>query len=148
MSFSEVITCRTIFILCVSVLGLSTGFWHHINKEQTEKYEKVSVEFEGKPVEQETVETVAEGIRAPRYEQGILRSLVLAEKATWVKGEDVKLIKPTIYEFGQDGRTVTCLVRGDYGFMTINEATRVLTSIRMYGNVSLKRNGLKQPKTD
>lgn len=148
MLFREVITIRSVFVLCMFAFGLSTGFWYHINKKPTEESEKVLVEVEHSSVEQKPRVTIIEGIRIPQYEQGVLKSLIFAEKATWVKGEDVKLVKPRLYEFGSDGITVTSLVKGDYGFITIDDVTKALKSFRMSGNVSLKRTGLNEPKKD
>ena len=81
-------------------------------------------------------------MRWPSYNQsnGLLESELKAEQATIPDGMagKIDLIKPKLYRYSADGKTVINLVMGDFGELYIDPSKGqegMLQSVRIWGNV-------------
>ncbi|MBD3406194.1 MAG: hypothetical protein GF411_08800 [Candidatus Lokiarchaeota archaeon] len=162
MKFKEIITYKSIFLLCCALAGCVTGFWWH-TKQQDEwdrKYDEMDDIIDDiKKLKDsdnnhkewvpsnDVPDSIMEKVRMPIFRRGECIAEVMADSMRYpsVDSGMVYMVKPHIKRYTTDGHLIMELW-GDCGNAKIDDVNDGnISNIKVSGNTRMNRYAVRNP---
>jgi hypothetical protein len=139
---------RFFFLLVVSIVGVSYGFYYHTThskiaiKMDNEKDKGARFSYMGFYATTENEGTELKDSRFPMYKNGILKTEITAKELIWDAGKPIELKGIVVHEFSDDGSEVMVKMSGDFGELKLSEENEI-ENLKIWGNTKVKKYALK-----
>lgn len=156
MNFKEIITLKSIFLLCCALAGCVTGFWYHTNQQHGWEVRNKELDDIKDDIEElkdsddnhrewvpsnDVPDSIMEKVRMPIFRRGECVAEVTAESMRYPSTDSgvVYMVKPYVKRFTTGGHLIMELW-GDQGNAKVDDLNAGdVSNISVTGNARMRR---------
>jgi hypothetical protein len=134
---------RVLILSLIFLSGLISGFiYHRYHPEislDNDLRNRNEFSYMGISLSKENYGTKLEDSRVSFFENGHLKTEVIAKEMVWNKDCPIVLKDVILYEYSTDGKNILAQMNGDHGEITVNKESGEIENLKVWGNTKIKK---------